>query len=116
VGGLAFHLYSLALHYRSGGKSLPPLKPASAPGFKDRLRQSRRKRSYTRAAAGPKSRKAAVSWQTVVCYRLRGSTGGVGTAPPTRFRTIQLCPKDLPSDFFFSASSCSFWAACCFIL
>jgi hypothetical protein len=25
----------------------------------------------------------------------QGSTGGVGSAPPFRFRTIQLCPKDL---------------------
>jgi hypothetical protein len=30
-----------------------------------------------------------------VCYRLGGNTGGVGSAPP-RFRTIQVCAKDLP--------------------
>src|SRR5262249_35532803 len=42
---------------------------------------------------GLKSRSAAVS-RRILCAIVCGSTEGVGSVPP-RFRTIQVCPKDL---------------------
>src|SRR5262245_26610753 len=42
-----------------------------------------------RTSAGTKSRSAAVSWR-IMCYRSRRSP-----AARLRFRTIQVCPKDL---------------------
>src|SRR5262245_4590733 len=49
------------------------------------------KRTWT----GPRSRSAATSWRIVV-LSFGGSARGVASALP-RFRTIQVCPNDLPA-------------------